>query len=115
MKDRNFLNWLANTIEQRYEQEENADFLYKLRAIANSIPEDQESNWSRTEPEVHKLSNYIVNMRNGQRTYSVSIDAYSSEAATTRACLVAKVRTGISGWYVINTHFKMSFSMTFGS
>jgi hypothetical protein len=41
MRDKDFLIWLHDRLEFTHHESYNVDFMYKLRAIINSTPEDK--------------------------------------------------------------------------
>ena len=43
MKDREFLVWIMARLEDVHKENPHKDYMHKLRAIANSIPEDHET------------------------------------------------------------------------
>jgi hypothetical protein len=46
MKDKAFLEWIANRIVEVYGESPNVDFVRKLRAIAEEYkPEDKDTTW----------------------------------------------------------------------
>jgi len=51
MKDAGFLRWIHNRLVYEHEEHEHADFMYKLRSIIATIPEDQDTfNSLKNEP-----------------------------------------------------------------
>lgn len=46
MLDKNFLEWLANRLVDVYGESPNVDIVHKLRAIAERVPVDVDTDWS---------------------------------------------------------------------
>ena len=49
MKDKNFLNWLADRLVFHYGESGNTDFVHKLRAIATNTDPENDTKWSNME------------------------------------------------------------------
>lgn len=45
MNDKDLLNWIAARLIHRYGESEFADFIHKLRAIANATPQEKDTKW----------------------------------------------------------------------
>jgi len=43
MKDKEFLQWIHDRLVHIHEENMNYDFMYKLRAIIETIPDEQET------------------------------------------------------------------------
>lgn len=45
MKDKDFLNWVADRFVNVLGESEHVDFVQKLRAIADTLPPEQDTSW----------------------------------------------------------------------